>query len=140
MIQLRGIEKTYQQGPIKASILRGVNIEIREGEFVTIMGPSGAGKSTLLSILGMLDSAWKGEFDFLGQAVHRLNPKQRVELNKKYIGFVFQSFHLLDDLNVYDNLDIPLSYRNFKKAEREKAVLETLDRFQIANRKGLYPS
>ncbi len=104
------------------------------------MGPSGAGKSTLLSILGMLDSAWIGEFLFLGQAVHKLNPKQRVELNKKYIGFVFQSFHLLDDLTVYENLDIPLSYRNLKRSEREKAVQETLDRFQINNKKSLYPS
>jgi len=140
MIQLRNIQKHFQQGPAKVFVLQGINTDVKEGEFVTIMGPSGAGKSTLLSILGMLDSAWTGEFFFLGQAVHKLNPRQRVELNKKYIGFVFQSFHLLDDLTVYENLDIPLSYRNMKKAEREKAVLETLDRFQIANRKGLYPS
>jgi putative ABC transport system ATP-binding protein len=140
MIQLRNIQKHFQQGPAKVSVLQGINTDVKEGEFVTIMGPSGAGKSTLLSILGMLDSAWTGEFFFLGQAVHKLNPRQRVELNKKYIGFVFQSFHLLDDLTVYENLDIPLSYRNLKKVEREKAVLETLDRFQIANRKGLYPS
>jgi putative ABC transport system ATP-binding protein len=140
MIQLRNIQKHFQQGPAKVSVLQRINTDVKEGEFVTIMGPSGAGKSTLLSILGMLDSAWTGEFFFLGQGVHKLNPRQRVELNKKYIGFVFQSFHLLDDLTVYENLDIPLSYRNMKKAEREKAVLETLDRFQIANRKGLYPS
>jgi putative ABC transport system ATP-binding protein len=94
----------------------------------------------VLSILGMLDSLWTGEFFFVDQAVHKLTPKQRVELNKKYIGFVFQSFHLLEDLTVYENLDVPLSYRNLKKAEREKSVLETLDRFQIADKKGFYPS
>jgi putative ABC transport system ATP-binding protein len=140
MIQLRNIVKSFQQGATKAYVLNGVSFDVKEGEFVTIMGPSGAGKSTVLSILGMLDSAWIGEFHFLGEAVHKLNPRQRVELNKKYIGFVFQSFHLLDDLNVYDNLDIPLSYRNLKKAEREKAVLETLNRFQITDRRNLFPS
>src|SRR5881396_4422338 len=140
MIQLNNIQKHFQQGPSKAFVLQGINAEVKEGEFVTIMGPSGAGKSTLLSILGMLDSAWTGEFYFLGQTVHKLNPRQRVELNKKYIGFVFQSFHLLDDLTVYENLDVPLSYRDLKKAEREKMVLETLDRFQITNKKSLYPS
>src|SRR5438034_7983270 len=111
MIQLKGVEKFYQMGATRTYVLRRVTMEVKEAEFVTIMGPSGAGKSTLLSILGMLDSAWTGEFFFLGQAVHKLNPRQRVELNKKYIGFVFQSFHLLDDLTVYENLDIPLSYR-----------------------------
>src|SRR5213592_2514950 len=140
MIQLSNIQKHFQQGPTKAFVLQGINAEVKEGEFLTIMGPSGAGKSTLLSILGMLDSAWTGEFFFLGQAVHKLNPRQRVELNKKYIGFVFQSFHLLDDLTVYENLDVPLSYRDLKKAELEKMVLETLDRFQITNKKSLYPS
>jgi putative ABC transport system ATP-binding protein len=140
MIQLRNVQKRFQQGPIKAYVLNGVSVDVKEGEFVTIMGPSGAGKSTVLSILGMLDSLWTGEFFFVDQAVHKLTPKQRVELNKKYIGFVFQSFHLLEDLTVYENLDVPLSYRNLKKAEREKSVLETLDRFQIADKKGFYPS
>ncbi len=140
MIQLRNITKFYQQGPNKTYVLNGVTAEVKEGEFVTIMGPSGAGKSTLLSILGMLDSAWSGEFVFLGQAVHELNPKQRAELNKKYIGFVFQSFHLLDDLTVYQNLDLPLSYRDLKKAERDKIILETLKKFQITAKKGYYPS
>jgi putative ABC transport system ATP-binding protein len=138
MIQLRNVQKHFQQGPIKAYVLNGVSVDVKDGEFVTIMGPSGAGKSTVLSILGMLDSLWTGEFFFVDQAVHKLTPKQRVELNKKYIGFVFQSFHLLEDLTVYENLDVPLSYRNLKKAEREKSVLETLDRFQIADKKGFY--
>ena len=98
----------------RSYVLRRINADIKEGEFVTIMGPSGAGKSTLLSILGMLDGAWTGEFEFLDHAVHRMKPKERVELNKKYIGFVFQSYHLIDNLTVYENLDIPLSYRNVK--------------------------
>src|SRR5690349_6986645 len=140
LIQLRNVEKSFDTAAGRSYVLRRISADIAPGEFVTIMGPSGAGKSTLLSILGMLDSAWTGEFLFLGQAVHKLNPKQRVELNKKYIGFVFQSFHLLDDLTVYENLDIPLSYRNLKRSEREKAVQETLDRFQITNKKSLYPS
>ena len=102
--------------------MRRITLDIKEGEFVTIMGPSGAGKSTLLSILGMLDGAWTGEFYFAEQPVHKLNTKQRVEINKKYIGFVFQSYHLIDNLTVYENLDIPLSYRNIKSAERAGMV------------------
>lgn len=109
------------------------------GEFLTIMGPSGAGKSTLLAILGMLDSSWTGEYHFLGQPVHRMPPKDRVALNKQYIGFVFQQYHLLDDLTVAENLDIPLSYRNVKKGEREAIVADTLDRFHIVGKKDLYP-
>src|ERR1700683_4453364 len=118
MITLRNIEKYFEQGPTKTFVLRRINVEIKEGEFVTIMGPSGAGKSTLLSILGMLDGAWTGEFEFVNHMVHRMKPKDRVELNKKYIGFVFQSYHLIDNLTVYENLDIPLSYRNVKSSER----------------------
>src|SRR5919204_16563 len=114
MITLRNLEKFYEGGYGRTYVLRRINGEIREGEFVTIMGPSGAGKSTLLSILGMLDGAWTGEFEFQGHLVHRMKPKERVELNKKYIGFVFQSYHLIDNLTVYENLDIPLSYRNVK--------------------------
>ncbi len=140
MIQLRSIEKFYQQGGNKTYVLRGVQAEVKEGEFVTIMGPSGAGKSTLLSILGMLDSAWSGKFSFLGQEVQKLNPRQRVELNKKYIGFVFQSYHLLDDLTIYQNLDLPLSYRDLKKTERDSLVRQTLNKFQIESKKDLYPS
>ena len=121
-------------------MLRRIDLTIREGEFVTIMGPSGAGKSTLLGILGMLDHAWTGEFHFLGEPVHTLSPKKRVELNKRYIGFVFQKYHLLDDLTVYENLEIPLSYRDVKPKERAAIVAETLDRFQMVGKKDLYPS
>jgi ABC-type lipoprotein export system ATPase subunit len=121
-------------------VLRRISAEIREGEFVTIMGPSGAGKSTLLSILGMLDGAWTGEFEFVGHLVHRMKPKERVELNKKYIGFVFQSYHLIDNLTVYENLDIPLSYRNVKSSERASIVCDALDRFHIVGKRDLYPN
>jgi putative ABC transport system ATP-binding protein len=140
MITLRNVEKFYEGGYGRSYVLRRINLEIREGEFVTIMGPSGAGKSTLLSILGMLDGAWTGEFEFFTHQVHRMKPKDRVELNKKYIGFVFQSYHLLDDLTVYENLDLPLSYRNLKASERAGIVCDTLDRFQIVGKKDLYPS
>ncbi len=140
MIILRNLEKFYEGGYGRSYVLRRVNVEIKEGEFVTIMGPSGAGKSTLLSILGMLDGAWTGEFEFLGNMVHRMKPKDRVELNKKYIGFVFQSYHLIDNLTVYENLDIPLSYRNVKGSERASMVCDTLDRFHIVGKRDLYPS
>jgi ABC-type lipoprotein export system ATPase subunit len=125
---------------MKTFVLRRITMKIREGEFVTIMGPSGAGKSTLLSILGMLDAAWTGEYQFLGEDVHKLKPKHRAELNKRHIGFVFQQYHLLDNLTVYENLDIPLSYRNIRRSERESLVADVLDRFQIVGKKDLYPS
>ncbi len=140
MIRLHNIEKFYEAGYGKTFVLRRITLDIKEGEFVTIMGPSGAGKSTLLSILGMLDSSWTGEFDFMDQAVHKMNPRNRVELNKKYIGFVFQSYHLIDNLTVYENLDIPLSYRNIKSAERAGMVADILDRFHIVGKKDLYPN
>jgi putative ABC transport system ATP-binding protein len=140
MIELRDVERSYQTGPTRSYVLRRIGLTIREGEFVTIMGPSGAGKSTLLGILGMLDHAWTGEFHFLGEAVHALPPKKRVELNKRYIGFVFQKYHLIDDLTVYENLEIPLSYRDVKPKERAAIVGETLDRFQMVGKKDLYPS
>jgi len=139
MIQLRGIEKAYDLAGGKVYVLRRINLDIRQGEFMSIMGPSGAGKSTLLHILGMHDGAWTGEFDFLDQPVHKLGRKERQELQKKNIGFVFQSYHLLDDLTVYENLEIPLSYRDVKKAERQSIVADTLDRFQIVAKKDLYP-
>jgi ABC-type lipoprotein export system ATPase subunit len=140
MIKLVNVEKWYPTGNMKTFVLRRIDLEIKEGEFVTVMGPSGAGKSTLMSIIGMLDGAWTGEFYFLDQPVHKLNTKQRAEINKKYIGFVFQSYHLLDNLTVYENLEIPLSYRNVKAAERASTVCDMLDRFQIVGKKDLYPN
>ncbi len=140
MIVMRDVEKSYEQGGGRVFVLRRIGLEIREGEFVSIMGPSGAGKSTLLHILGMHDGAWTGEFDFLGQPVHRMGRKERLELQKKNIGFVFQSYHLLDDLTVYENLEIPLSYRDVKRSERQATVADVLDKFQIVGKKDLYPS
>jgi putative ABC transport system ATP-binding protein len=140
MIRLRGVEKAYDQGGGKVWVLRRVDLEVKDGEFVSIMGPSGAGKSTLLHVLGMHDSAWTGEYYLLDQAVHALDKKRRAELQKKTIGFVFQSYHLLDDLTVYENLEIPLSYRDVKKSERQSIVADVLDRFQIVGKKDLYPT
>jgi putative ABC transport system ATP-binding protein len=140
MIKLRNIEKSFKTGAGETFVLRRVNAEIKKGEFVTIMGPSGAGKSTLLSILGMLDGDWRGEYYLHGEPVHAMKPRARIELNKKYIGFVFQQYHLLDDLTVYENLEIPLSYRNVKRKERQAIVAYVLDRFQIVGKKDLYPS
>lgn len=140
LIALRNLERSYPQGPTKAYVLRRINLEIRHGEFVSIMGPSGAGKSTLLHILGMHDAGWIGEYDFLGQPVQTMGVKQRAELHKAHIGFVFQSYHLLDNLTVYENLEIPLSYRNVARKERQALVAETLDRFQIVAKKDLYPN
>lgn len=140
MIQLRSVEKFYETGVGKTYVLRRVNLDIKDGEFITIMGPSGSGKTTLLSIVGMLDGAWNGEYFLLDQPVHKLNVKQRNELHKKYIGFVFQSYHLLDSLTVYENLDLPLSYRNIKSAERASMVCDVLDRFSIVGKKDLYPN
>jgi len=140
MISLKNIEKHFPVGPGKYYVLRRINLDIKEGEFITIMGPSGAGKSTLLSILGMLDGAWSGEYYLMDQPVHKLVPKHRAELNKKYIGFVFQQYHLLDNLTVAENLDIPLSYRDVKAKERQAIVADALDRFQIVAKKDLFPS
>lgn len=140
MIKLRGVEKSYKTGAGETFVLRRIDADIREGEFVTIMGPSGAGKSTLLSILGMLDADWRGEYHLFEQPVHAMKPRNRIELNKEYIGFVFQQYHLLDDLTVYENLEIPLSYRNVKRKDRQAIVADTLDRFQIVGKKDLYPN
>ncbi|HSE40512.1 MAG TPA: ABC transporter ATP-binding protein [Acidobacteriota bacterium] len=140
MIELKDVEKYYEAGPSRTYVLRRINLEIKDGDFLTVMGPSGAGKSTLLSILGMLDASWNGEYYFLDQAVHKMGRKERAELNKKYIGFVFQSYHLLDNLTVYENLELPLTYRNFKGSERSAMVCDILDRFRIVGKKDLFPS
>jgi ABC-type lipoprotein export system ATPase subunit len=140
MITLHNVEKFYPLGATKQYVLRQISLTIKDGEFVTFMGPSGAGKSTLLGILGMLDGAWSGEYYFLDSPVHELKTKHRNELHKQYIGFVFQQYHLLDNLTVYENLDIPLSYRNVRRAERQAIVADTLDKFQIVGKKDLYPS
>ncbi|HEV8215434.1 MAG TPA: ABC transporter ATP-binding protein [Gemmatimonadaceae bacterium] len=139
LIAMRGIEKVFETPAGRTYVLRRISGEIQPGEFVSIMGPSGAGKSTLLAILGMLDSAWTGEFFFVGHPVHAMSHKQRVALNKEHIGFVFQQYHLIDDLTVAENLDIPLSYRNVKRSEREAIVADTLDKFGMVGKKDLYP-
>jgi ABC-type lipoprotein export system ATPase subunit len=140
MITLHNVEKFYPLGATKQYVLRQISLNIKQGEFVTFMGPSGAGKSTLLGILGMLDGAWSGEYYFLDSPVHELKTKHRNELHKQYIGFVFQQYHLLDNLTVYENLDIPLSYRNVRRSERQAIVADTLDKFQIVGKKDLYPT
>ena len=140
MIQLRKVERFFDTGGGRTWVLRQIDLDVHEGDFITIMGPSGAGKSTLLAILGMLDAAWTGEYRFLGQPVHELGRKARAELNKQHVGFVFQSYHLLDDLTVAENLDLPLSYRNVKPAERASLVADSLDRFHMGAKKDLYPS
>jgi ABC-type lipoprotein export system ATPase subunit len=140
MITLQHINRIFplKGGPFYA--LRDVNLQINEGEFVSIMGPSGSGKSTLLHILGLHDASWEGEYQFRNTAVHSLNRAQRAALQKESIGFIFQQYHLLDELTVYENLEIPLSYRNYSKKERESIVCETLDRFAIVAKKDLYPN
>ena len=140
MISLRNIEKFFQHGPAKSFVLRRINLDIREGDFISIMGPSGAGKSTLLHLLGMHDMAWTGEYHLMNHAVHNMKRNDRMELYKKYFGFVFQSYHLLDNLTVYENLEIPLSYRNIKRSDRESIVADALDRFNIVGKKDLFPA
>jgi len=140
IVRLRNIEKSYAHGPGRTFVLRRISLDIDNGDFVSIMGPSGAGKSTLLHILGMHDSAFAGEYEFLDEPVHSLPPKRRAELAKQSIGFVFQSYHLLDNMTVYENLEVPLTYRNVKRGERQGMVADVLDRFQIVGKKDLYPN
>jgi putative ABC transport system ATP-binding protein len=139
VIELRNIERSYRTGHVDTWVLRHIALTLQPWEFVTIMGPSGAGKSSLLNVLGMLDDQWKGEFDFDGEPVHRMNRKQRADLARRRIGMVFQSYHLLDDLTVAENIDLPLSYKDIPRTERQALVADTLDRFQIVGKKDLYP-
>ena len=140
LIQLKDLEKSYPYKGGSFYVLRQVDLTIEPGAFVSIMGPSGAGKSTLLSILGMYDSQFKGEYFLGGEAVHEMKPKARMALQRKRIGFVFQKFHLLEDLTVYENLEIPLAYRDIPKKERSGMVADILDRFQVVGKKDLFPS
>jgi ABC-type lipoprotein export system ATPase subunit len=140
MIRLSNIEKAFSHGVAKTYVLRRIDLDIQQGEFVSIMGPSGAGKSTLLHILGMHDQSWGGEYYFDDVPVHALDHKKRANLRNTNIGFVFQSYHLLDDQTVFENLELPLSYRNVSKKDRQSIVCDTLDRFQIVGKKDLYPS
>ena len=140
LVSLRDIEKSIPLGGGQLFLLRRISLDIRPGEFVSIMGPSGAGKSTLLHILGMHDASWRGSYTLMGHPIHALPAKTRSALQKRHIGFVFQSYHLLDDLTVYENIELPLSYRDVKTSDRQSIVAEVLDRFRIVAKKDLYPS
>jgi putative ABC transport system ATP-binding protein len=140
MVKLRNIEKSFRHGLSQTFVLRRINVDIAEGQFVSIMGPSGAGKSTLLHILGMHDSAWTGEYWLGDEPIHQHSAKERMRLQKQHVGFVFQSYHLLDNLTVYENIDLPLSYRDVKKTDRQGMVADILDRFAIVGKKDLYPN
>jgi putative ABC transport system ATP-binding protein len=140
MIKMKEITKFYSSGFVKTFVLRNIDLDVKEGEFLTIMGPSGAGKSTLLHILGMLDSPSNGEYFFYDKPVHRLSERQLSDLHKNHIGFVFQSYHLIDDLTVYENLETPLLYKKVKGSERKGKIAEMLDRFNMVAKKDLFPN
>lgn len=140
MIKLIDIDKYYQNKSIKTYVLRRINLEIKQGEFISVMGPSGAGKSTLLYILGMLDSSSEGEYYFLDEPVHKMSERKLSDLHKSHIGFVFQQYHLIDELTVYENLETPLLYQKVGKSERKAKVADTLDRFNIVGKKDLFPN
>jgi ABC-type lipoprotein export system ATPase subunit len=140
LMSMKGVEKSFPVGAGQSFVLRRIAVDIKPGEFVSIMGPSGAGKSTLLHILGMHDSAWSGEYHLMGHPIHLLPAKERAALQKRHIGFVFQSYHLLDNLTVYENIELPLSYRDVRKSERQSIVADVLDRFGMVATKDLYPS
>ena len=140
LLELKNIFKWVNSGGQRIFLLKDINLQIEEGEFISIMGPSGSGKSTLLNVLGMLDGFDEGEYDFLHESVHTLKEKHRATLYKEYIGFVFQAYHLLDELTVYENLEMPLLYKKLKSAERKSMVADMLDRFNIVGKKDLFPA
>ena len=140
MIELKGIYKWINTGNNRTFLLRDINLSIKEGEFISIMGPSGSGKTTLLNVIGMLDEFNEGEYHFLHESVHKLKEKQRTSLYKQYIGFVFQAYHLIDELTVYENIETPLIYQNVKTSERKAMVADILDRFNIVGKKDLFPT
>ena len=137
MIRLRNLERSYKTPAGQFWVLRRVNLEIQEGEFITVMGPSGAGKSSLLNVLALLDDSWDGEYWFRDAAVHKMKRRERADLAKRNVGMVFQSYHLLDDLTVQENIDLPLSYKDIARHQRQSMVADTLDRFQIVAKKDL---
>jgi ABC-type lipoprotein export system ATPase subunit len=140
MIELKGIYKWINTGNNRTFLLKDINLSIKEGEFISIMGPSGSGKTTLLNVIGMLDEFNEGEYHFLHESVHKLKEKQRTSLYKQYIGFVFQAYHLIDELTVYENIETPLIYQNVKTSERKAMVADILDRFNIVGKKDLFPT
>jgi len=140
MIQLKGIFKWVNSGGNRVFLLKDINLTIKQGEFVSIMGPSGSGKSTLLNVVGLLDDFNEGEYHFIGQPVHQLKEKHRAQLYKSHIGFVFQAYHLIDELTVYENIETPLLYQNVKSSERQAIVADILDRFNIVGKKDLFPA
>jgi ABC-type lipoprotein export system ATPase subunit len=140
MLKLKNIQRSYPLAAGRAWVLRQINIDIAEGQFVSIMGPSGSGKSSLLNIIGLMDGEYEGEYELDGKPVQRLSARERQDLQRRAIGFIFQHYHLIDDLSVAENLDLPLSYRDVPKAERKARVADILDRFQIVGKKDLYPS
>jgi putative ABC transport system ATP-binding protein len=140
MLELKGIYKWVSTGNNRTFLLKDVNLSVKEGEFISIMGPSGSGKSTLLNVIGMLDEFDEGEYNFLHESVHKLKEKQRSQLYKQYIGFVFQAYHLIDELTVYENIETPLIYQNLKTSERKAMVADMLDRFNIVGKKDLFPA
>jgi putative ABC transport system ATP-binding protein len=140
MIDIRNMERSYKTGAGQTWVLRRIDLKIESGEFVTLMGPSGAGKSSLLNAIALLDDQWLGEYYFEDEPVHAMGRKQRAELAKRKMGMVFQSYHLLDELTVAENIDLPLSYKNMPRAERQALVADTLDRFNIVGKKDLFPS
>jgi len=140
MLELKGIYKWVNTGVNRTFILKDVDLSVKQGEFISIMGPSGSGKSTLLNIVGMLDDFNEGEYHFMHESVHKLKEKQRSALYKQYIGFVFQAYHLIDELTVYENIETPLIYQNIKTSERKAMVADILDRFQIVGKKDLFPT